>query len=590
MANTGAEIVASVLETESIQWVFGIPGTHNIELYDAISNRKSIQSVLVTHELSAAFMADGVARATGNLAALNLVPGAGLTHALSGIAESYLDQVPMLVLLSAVRSDTGASYQLHDIDQISMATPVAKRVFQPKSVTELRNSLHEACALARLAPHGPAVVVIPANLFLERELKNLRNAPHFEITPHDSELNTNIALIARTLNTSSSIAIYAGLGAQSCAELLPEFAEILDAIVYTTISGKGLFPETHVRWVWNTMGRSAPVPIREIEREIDCVLAIGCRFSEVATGSYGFSTPKNLIHVDIDPQVFSKNYKASHQLVADAKTFVQEILSSGLLKARSTNFLRLDNLAQAHMKVLNAQRNFDDENYISPATLFHGLQEVFGDNAVFVTDSGRGTLLAMENLRIEKPRSYLSPVDYSAMGYSIPAAIGAKLAASHRPVVALTGDGAFLMTGLELLTASELGIGIIVCLLRDGELAQISKFQSAALGRKLCTTLPRYQTEQMAAAVGAHYLKIRRGSESHEVFRQAKVISEQGRPVLIEVCIDPEAETFFSKGVIQSNFLRFSWPDRLRLASRKAIRSLRNPLLRSPFQVSKAKE
>src|SRR5512140_413186 len=165
---TGAALVVKALEDEGIRLAFGIPGTHNIELYDALAESETVRPVLVTDEQSASFMADAAWRASGVMACVNVVPGAGLTHALSGIAEAYMDTVPMLVLGCGIRRDTGMGYQLHDVDQAALVGPVTKGAFRPDRGEEIYPLLRRACRLAREGRPGPVFVEIPANLYLFR--------------------------------------------------------------------------------------------------------------------------------------------------------------------------------------------------------------------------------------------------------------------------------------------------------------------------------------------------------------------------------------------------------------------------------------
>src|SRR5688500_3220168 len=163
---TGGEIVVRALEDEGIPFTFGIPGTHNIELYDALAESTKVQPVLVTDEQSAGFMADGVWRASGRLGCANVVPGAGLTHAMSGIAEAWMDNVPMLVLTCGIRTDTGRAYQLHDVDQLAMVAPVSKAQLRVERGEDLYATVRRACRIAREGVPGPVVVEVPANLYL----------------------------------------------------------------------------------------------------------------------------------------------------------------------------------------------------------------------------------------------------------------------------------------------------------------------------------------------------------------------------------------------------------------------------------------
>lgn len=563
-------IIAKALRDENIRYGFGIPGTHNIELYDALSEDESFTSVLVTDEQCASFMVDGFARASGKMAMVNVVPGAGLTHAMSGIAEAYMDQVPMLVLTCGIRQDTGNAYQLHDVDQVAMATPVCKKTYRIKTHRELYPSLREACSLARQAPAGPVLVEVPANLYLfpgdvvESDLtwKN----PQASLDEIDSGKVTEIV---KLLGQSQAIVIYVGAGAVNCGNQLVELADRLDAVVFTSLSGKGVFPENHARWGWNTMGPAAPKGLREFGDRADCVLAVGCRFGEVATASFGFKLPENLIHIDADESVFNRNYPAKITLKAEAHVALNSLLAHLDLHAKKSDTKKWGQLKRAHDEVTRDQLSYiSSEGRVAPQQLLMALQKDFGPNTVFVTDSGNGTFLAMEHLRLTEPRSFLGPMDYSCMGYSVPAAIGAKIACPERPVIALAGDGAFLMTGMELVTAVHGGVGVVVLILRDGELSQIAQFQRISLNRQTLTTLPPLDFQSFAKAVGADYLSIACDADIASVVAKAKEIASQNKPILLEVRIDYSQKTYFTSGVVKTNFLRFPWKDRLRLAGR----------------------
>ena len=166
MTVSGATLVLRALEDEGIRLAFGIPGTHNIELYDALATSERVRPILVTDEQSASFMADAAWRASGVMACVNVVPGAGLTHALSGIAEAFMDCIPMLVLGCGIRRDSGMGYQLHDIDQAAIVAPVTKGTFRPASGSEIYTTIRNACALARSGRPGPVFVEIPADFYL----------------------------------------------------------------------------------------------------------------------------------------------------------------------------------------------------------------------------------------------------------------------------------------------------------------------------------------------------------------------------------------------------------------------------------------
>jgi acetolactate synthase-1/2/3 large subunit len=206
--------------------------------------------------------------------------------------------------------------------------------------------------------------------------------------------------------------------------------------------------------------------------------------------------------------------------------------------------------------------------------LLEAMQRRFGPETVYVTDSGNGTFLAMEGLRLDRPGKFLSPVDYSCMGYSVPAAIGAKLGRPDAPVVALAGDGAFLMTGLELLTAANQGIPIAVFVLRDRELAQIAQFQSTVFNRRTASALPDYHLGGLAEGMGVEWLPLDRDDQIESVILQAQAILAEGRPVIVDTAIDYSDKTYFTRGVVKTMFGRLPWPDRLRFIARALSRRI----------------
>lgn len=568
MKMTGAHLVVRALEDEGIPFTFGIPGTHNIELYDALAESAHVSPVLVTDEQSASFMADAVWRASGRLGCVNVVPGAGLTHALSGIAEAFLDTIPMLVLGCGVRRDTPMAYQLHDIDQQALVRPVTKGVFRPERGEELYATIRDACALARAGTPGPVFVEVPANLYLATHAVELSSpSPPPAPPPPDPDA---VARAADILRGARRTLLYLGLGAAQ-ADVVA-LAEALEAPVATTFQGKGVFPESHPLSLWPGYGDAAPPFVREIAGECDATLAIGCRFGEVATGSYGAPPPGRLVHVDIGEGVAGRNYPAAVAATADARAFVAALLPR--LGTHAIDPALRDRIRAGHVAVEQEWRARASTSGVTPFPLLHALQRRFGGEVVVTADSGNGTFLAVECLRLERPGRFLAPVDYSCMGYAVPAAIGAKLARPGAPVVALAGDGAFLMTGLELLTAASRGVAVVVLVLRDGELAQIAQFQAMALGRKTSSEIAGYDLAALCAGVGVDCLTLARDDEIDAVLERAAAIAEHGEPVVVDVAIDYSAKTYFTRGVVRTNFGRLPWKDRLRFVGRAVGRKM----------------
>jgi acetolactate synthase-1/2/3 large subunit len=569
---SGARLVVRALEDEDVPFAFGIPGTHNIELYDALADSDRVRPVLVTDEQSASFMADGVWRASGRLACVNVVPGAGLTHALSGIAEAYLDTVPMLVLACGVRRDLDKAYQLHDVDQLAIARPVTKAQFRVERGEEIYPTVRRACRLARAGAPGPVLVEVPVNLYLFRHDAAPDPRAWGPPEPPPVPRAADVERAAEILNAARRPLLYVGAGALPAADRLSELAERLESPVATTLQGKGVFPETHPLWLWPGFGDAAPPFARAIARDCDATLAIGCRFSEVGTGSYGLRPPLPLVHADIDERALGRNVPAAVAAHADAGTFVAALLERLAPKPRDPA-LR-ERIRRGHEETWREMTSGGRGPGVRPARLLRALQQRFGPDAIYTADSGNGTFLAAEILRLPGPRRFLAPVDYSCMGYAVPAAIGAKLARPDAPVVALAGDGAFLMTGLECLTAAHLGVAIAVVVLRDRELAQIAHFQEMALGRKTASELPDYDLAALCRGMGVECLPVRSDEDVDAALAQAAEITGTGRPVALDVAIDYSQKTYFTRGVVKTNWLRLPWPERLRFVARALGRQL----------------
>ncbi|MEJ2547571.1 MAG: thiamine pyrophosphate-binding protein [Gemmatimonadota bacterium] len=591
---SGASAVVRALEDAGVCFAFGIPGTHNIELWDRLAESDRVETIPVTDEQSASFMADGLWRASGRLGCVNIVPGAGLTHALSGIAEAWLDGVPMLVLGCGIRTDTGHAFQLHDVDQLAIAAPVTKDTFRPLRGSELYDSVRGACALALAPPVGPVMVEVPANLYLgmdgprEEELEGdsievressggsgmtaVPAVPAPTTTPHPSP--GEVARAGEILGGARRPLLYFGLGAASAGAELISLAEFLEAPVFTTLSGKGVFPETHPLSVWPGGGAAAPPFARQIAASCDATLAIGCRFAEVGTGSYGFTPPRPLVHVDVDPEVPGRNLETDLSVTAESSDFVSSLLRT-LPELRAASDLDADlrsAIAGGLDETLEALAAAG-ETGVTPGRLLAALQERF-PHASFATDSGNGTFLAAEGLRLAHPRRFLAPVDYSCMGYSVPAAIGAALGRPGQVSIALVGDGAFLMTGLEMLTAATRSLPVLFVILRDRELAQIAQFQSTALNRRTGSRVPDYDLTAICAGVGVECLSLPDNDRIDEVLAQAASLLAEPRPVAIDLAVDYSRKTWFTRGVMKTNFLRLPWPARLRFVARALGRRL----------------
>ncbi len=559
MKTRAAKAVVQALVDEGVRYAFGIPGTHNIELYDALAQVESVEPVLVTSEVAGAFVAEGYARSSNAVGVLNVVPGAGVTFSLSGIAEAFMDNTALVVLASGVATDTDRAYQLHDIDQLAMLEAVTKAAFRVERADDLYPTIRRAFAIARRGTPGPVAVEIPVQLFTKRyELPPWQFTPEPEVgAAPDRDL---VESAAAMLGHADQPALYLGKGAAGAADLLVPLAEQLGAPVATSFSGKGVFPESHPLWLWAGFGRQAPRFVRQIMDRCDCLLAIGCRFGEVTTAGYGIDPPEALIHVDIAQEVFNRNFPARLAICGDGRLFVQGL--ARLIEGERPWAALAEEIAVGHTQVRERWESKASASRVTPHLLFEALRRHCRPDAIYVTDSGNGTFLAVEHLRLDGPGCFLAPTDFSCMGYSVPAAVGACFANPDRDVVALPGDGAFLMTGLELITAAHHGAAPLVCVLADGKLSQISQFQKMQVNRETASVLPGYDLEAFARTTSCRYFRLIRDAELDSVLPAALELTRRGVPALVEVAIDYSQKTYFTKGVVKNVFSRLSWGDR----------------------------
>ena len=573
MKRTGAWLTVYALEQIGARFTFGIPGVHTTELYDELNSSNRITQVLVTHEGGASFMADAVGRLSDSIGVLTVVPAAGLTHAASGIGEAFLDGVPMLVISGGPRTDTGHRYQLHQMDTHKFMSGLTKATFRVTRHDEVVPTLFKAYAIATSGEPGPVFVELPVNILLLTD--EIGELPQFKpAAPPRVTAASEIARAVDLLKQGKRPCIFAGWGARDATASLIKLAEWLDAPVATTLQGLSVFPANHPLHVGFGFGASAVPAAQNAFRNCDCMVAIGTRFSEIATGSYGAEVPANLIHIDINPEVLSANFPAKVGIAGDSGTVLKELLQAletdmprrgvdGALREQ----IRRDKIAYRESWYRN-----DAAGIVNPARFFDELRRQMPDDGIVAIDDGNHTFLTAELMPIHAPKSVILPTDFNCMGYAVPAAIGAKLALPDRTVQAIVGDGAFMMTCMEILTAASNNLGVVYYVFNDGELAQIGQAQAIPYGRKPCTTIGKLNIEGVALATGAAYLAMNDNASIGGVIGKANEIAATGKPVIVAVKIDYSRKTAFTLGAVKTNFGRFPLNEKLRFLTRAAVR------------------
>ena len=575
MKKTGAQLAVHALEQLPVTHTFGIPGVHVTELYDELNKSERISPTLVTHEGGAAFMADAMSRTSASIGTLVIVPAAGVTHALSGIGEAFLDGIPMLIIAGGVNRNSDKAYQLHQWDQQKLMESVTKRSFLVESHKDVVSTIYDAYRIAVSGEPGPVFIEIPYDVQIFQG--TVDSLPDFTYEPAPSEADMDRIQQALTLlRQAKQPGLFLGWGARDCTSLSIRLAELIEAPVATTLQGLSVFPANHPLHTGMGFGRHSVPAAENAFADCDCLIAVGTRFSEIPTGSYGVEVPVNLIHIDINPEVFDQNYPAAVAIEADAGNatgaLIEALEKNGHTPVREVGPLR-KSIATDKESYLQEWREHLNER-VNPALFFEALRSKLDDDSITVVDDGNHTYLAAELFPVLKSRHLICPTDFNCMGYAVPAAIGAKLANPQKQVVGIVGDGGFLMTCMEILTATSENLGIVYFVFYDGELSQIAQGQEIPYNRKTCTILGKVGLDGVAQATGAAYLKIDDNDQIETIITEAFKTAAGNQPVIVDVRIDYSKRTRFTQGVVKTVLKRFPLGDKIRFVGRAMLRKV----------------
>jgi acetolactate synthase-1/2/3 large subunit len=539
---TGAQSVAEALLVEGVGCVYGIPGAQENELWDEFKAR-GVPYLLVAHEFSAACMADGFARATGRPGVLCVVPGPGVTNALTGLGEALLDSVPVVAVVGDVgNGDKFRPFQVHSLNQVELLKPVCKCVYPVCDVRQIPGAVRQAFRDAVAGEPGPVAVVIPYNLLIESADFRCPPPADHGVPFDEASFQKALALLS---DRKHRVGIYAGYGCMDAGDALAAVAELLQAPVATSVSGKGVVSECHPLAVGWGYGKHASEvaerafardPLHPIKSGVDLLLAVGVKFSEVSTGYYGNPRPKHVIHADANECNLGKVVPADVCVHADAGEFFGRLLANGDALRRPTdgNLLARVRRAKAdHDAKLAAVPA--GKCGVDPLAVVAALRRHLPDDALLFVDVTVSEHLAAESFRVTRPRTYFNPVDNQSMGWSVPAAIGAQRACPDRCVATLTGDGCFLMSGMELTTAAREGLPVKVFVLDDQAYHYMQMLQKPAYRRTTATVLARLDYAALAKGFGVAYLEASHHAELDTAVRGA--LCHQG-PVLVRVQTD----------------------------------------------------
>jgi acetolactate synthase-1/2/3 large subunit len=559
MQLTGGEIVAEYLIAEGVPYVAGIPGHGCLALFDALRDRQDrIGVIQVRHEQAAAHIADGHFRVSGKPLAVYTSIGPGATNTVIGAATAYVDSMPLLIVTGNVHTHMRGRGVLQEIERTHWANwprilePVVKRHWTVGDVRQLPFVLQRAFAEMLGGRMGPVLVDLPMDVQAAAAEVEIPAPTGHRPRARPVGDPDEIARAAALLSSAKRPAILAGGGVLSsgASAELRAVAEYVGAPVITTLQGKSAFPEDHPLSAW--LGGSKGTDVgNHIARSSDVLLAVGCRFADETTSSYRHGVtyaipPTRLIHIDLDPTEIGKNYPVEVGIVGDAKACLAALLDA--LQAErvptpykaSGYFAELQRVKQEWFASLAAAQTSD----AAPMTISRALRELrgwLGRDAIVAYSSGNTQAQILQEFPFYEPMTSLTTGGFSTMGWGYTAALGAKLALPERQVVAVVGDGDFLMTMQEMATAAQYGIAVVAFVVNNVGWISIKDLQMAAYGqdRAFASDFVRRDgslcTPDLTAAARAFGLHAERIEAPGQVRPALERAFSSGGPALIEV-------------------------------------------------------
>jgi acetolactate synthase-1/2/3 large subunit len=499
---TGASRMVEALQQGNVRCVFGLPGTQTLELFEAL-RQSGLRTVTATNELSAAFMAGGWARVTGEPGVLLTIPGPGFTWALTGVAEARLDSIPLLHI-SGAPTDTprGRRFRQQELDQAAIAAPFVKAVIDADLKPDPGVAVIEGLLLARSGEPGPVLIHVSSNA-LSREYDIAAPTPPSAAAPNNDALE----FVRARVHSARRPILMVGQGTIGYSELLGALVEKMKAPLITTPSARGVLPENHPFNFGFEPFAGNIRDVNELLESSDLVLVIGCKLGHSGTSGFELKLPADrLVHVDASQEVIGANYPVSLGVVADAGDLLRALLASPPPASAWTNDeldtwrTRMAVRAPDSRKPRIAGTEAGDAR-----TFFQALRRALPADAVLVLDSGLHQVMARRYYTVLAPCGIIIPTDLQSMGFAIPTAIGARLAAPNRPVVALVGDGGFAMMAMELLSAAREGVSLVVIVFVDGAFGQIRMQQLASYGVGHGVSFQNPDFKLLAGALGARH-------------------------------------------------------------------------------------
>ena len=512
---TGGDIMCQALLAEGVKYVFGYPGGAIMPFYDALHGRPELQHILVRHEQGAAHAADGYARITGQVGVCCSTSGPGATNLVTGLANAFMDSVPIVAITGQVARPAIGKDSFQETDVIGVTMSVTKHNILVTSAEELGPAIHEAFAIARSGRPGPVLIDVPKDVQFEKAIyrpqRPSRNVPPRELT--EERLLQSAAAI---IDGAKKPLVMAGHGVilSEGYEELRTFAERTGLPVITTLLGISSFPESH-RLSLGMPGMHGKASVNRAIEEADLILAVGMRFDDRVTGKVAeFAPNAAIIHIDLEAAELEKVVATAVSIHGDAADILGRL--SSLVAPNNHD----DWLATIHS--WERAPAAPDDDLPHPVDILAGIKRVSRGEAVLVTDVGQHQMWAARHYGYDRPNTHITSGGSGTMGFSLPAAMGAKLGKPDAPVWVVAGDGGFQMNIQELQTIHDLGLEIKCVVMNNGYLGMVRQWQKFFHGGRYSATpisSPNY--ELLAQAYGHQGRRVDRAEELDEALEWA---------------------------------------------------------------------
>ena len=558
MIKTGAEILCECLIKEGVEVIFGFPGGVLLPLYDTIPRYPQLRHILVRHEQGAAHAADAYARVTGKLGVCLATSGPGATNLVTGIANAYLDSVPLLAITGQVPTHFIGKDAFQEIDITGITVPITKYSQLVLDINDLARAIREAAHVAQVGRPGPVLLDIPRDMLqgiAEFNYPEKVDLPGFKpkLFGHPAQVKK----AADMINSAERPVIIAGHGISISKAFsdLKELAENAQIPVVTTFLGIGCFPESHVlSYGW--LGMHGMGYANKAVHNADLLIAVGMRFDDRATGGVSTFAPQaRVVHIDVDAGEIGKNIPVDVPIVGDLKNVLQ-VLNKQIDRREHVAWLsQLDEWRSLHPAT--EIRHHED---ILPQYIIRQIHEATKGDAIIVTGVGQAQMWAAQYFYYDKPNSFVSSGGLGTMGFELPGAIGAKVGCPQETVWCIAGDGGFQMTVQELATMVQEDLDINIAVFNNGWLGMVRQWQELFYNKRYFgTQLYNPDFVKIAEAYGIKGVKVSKKIDVRPAIHKAM---EHKGPFLIEFIVEPEENVypFVPPGKTIAEFLELPKP------------------------------